>query len=109
MWAFGIGALSSGIFLLIFAQFTMRRIEKQIKLDQSLSYEPLDFGGSRIITYAHAIILPEHIALRMNRLIDVSLVRRYTNKTDWWRSFLFIITTDTWILFVLFCSIFGFI
>jgi hypothetical protein len=42
----------------------------------------LDFGGRKIVTYAYAVALPEHPALRIERLIDIRLVRRYANKVD---------------------------
>lgn len=107
MWVFGIGAISTGIFLLLFAQLTMRRIEKQIKSDNALSYQPLDFGGSRIITYAYAIIFPEHIALRIARLIDVRLIRSYANKTDWVLGLLLIATSHLWIVITLLFAVLG--
>src|SRR6218665_362384 len=103
MWVFGIGLISTAIFLLLFAQRTMRRIEKQIKKDNLQTQQPLDFGGSRIVTYAYAIVLPEHLALRIERLIDVRLVRRYANNVDWVIGMLFIMASHLWILSVLLC------
>lgn len=103
MWSFGIGIISTAISLLIFAQFTMRRIEKQIKSDGLDVQQPLDFGGSRIVTYAYAIVLPEHRALRIERLIDVRLVRRCANNVDRVMGLLFIMASHLWILSILLC------
>lgn len=105
VWVFGTGAISTGVLLLLFAQLTMRRIEKQIKSDNALSYQPLDFGGSRIITYAYAIVFPEHIALRIARLIDVRLIRSYAHKADWVLGLLFIITSHLWIITTLLVAV----
>ncbi len=104
MWVFGIGLVSTAIFLLTFAQFTMRRIEKCIKNDCRDAQRPLDFGGSRVVTYAYAIALPEHLALRIQRLIDVRLVRHYANKVDRVVSVLFITASHMWILSIFLCS-----
>jgi hypothetical protein len=104
MWAFCIGLISTAIFLLLLAQRTMRRIEKQIRKDGLDMQQPLDFGGSKIVTYAYAIVLPEHLALRIERLIDVRLVRRYANKVDSVIGMLFIMASHLWILSILLCS-----
>lgn len=82
MRVLGLGLISTAILLLIIAQFTMRRIEKQIKNEGRDMQRPLDFGGRKIVTYAYAVALPEHPALRIERLIDIRLVRRYANKVD---------------------------
>jgi hypothetical protein len=103
MWMFGIGLISTAIFLLLFAQRTMRRIEKQVKKDNLQAQRSLDFGGSRVVTYAYAIVLPEHLALRIERLIDVRLVRHYANKADKVIGMLFIIASHLWILSILLC------
>jgi hypothetical protein len=84
MLVFGIGFISTAIFLLLFAH-CIRLIERRIRRDGREGSRPLDFGGSKIVTYAYAIVLPEHGALRIERLIDVRLVRRYANKVDRWR------------------------
>lgn len=100
MWGFVALLLGSGFFLLTFAQFTMRRIEKQIKKDGVAFKEHFDFGGTKIVDYAIAIVLSERAALRIERLIDVRVVRSYATKTDWWLGLLFLITMSTWILFM---------
>lgn len=109
IWIFGLSFISTAIFLLAFAQFTMRRIEKQIKKDDVLHYKPLDFGGSRVVTYAYVIVFSERIALRMDRLLDVPVIRSYAAKSDWWLGLFFLLTSHIWIIFMLSCSAFGFI
>lgn len=107
MWFFGVGAMSSCILWLVFAQFTMRRIERQIK-EAGISVGFLWDGlGGRIVFYGYAIALPERIALRIERLINVPLVRSYANQADWWRSVLFIGTSHLWIGFTLLSMLFG--
>lgn len=103
MWIFGVGFASTAIFLLSFAQFTMRRIEKQIKKEEPVLQQPLGFGGSRIVTYAYSIVLPERLALRLERLIDVRIVREYSNKTDWVLGVLFIVASHSWIILTMMC------
>lgn len=103
MWFFGIGLISTAIFLLLFAH-RVRLIERQIRKDGREESRPLDFGGSKIVTYAYAIVLPEHLALRIERLIDVRLVRRYANKVDSVIGMLFIMASHLWILSILLCS-----
>lgn len=107
MWAFVTGLVGTAIFLLLFAQLTMRRIEKQIKQDKVETYQSLDFGGTRIITYAYVIVLPEKIASRMDRLINVGLVRHYANKRDWFLGLGFILAGDAWIISVMLCFFLG--
>lgn len=98
MWGFIVLLLSSGLFLLAFAKFTMRRIEREIKRDAIDYVAPANFGDGGLVSYAFAIVLPERVALRMVRLLDVELIRSYATKTDWWLSLLFLITMDAWIL-----------
>lgn len=97
MWFGAIGFVISGIFWITFSQLTMRRIEKDIEknmIDKGFVWDGL---GSRIFPYAFAIVFPEKIALRFNRLIDVSLVRSYAVKGDWWRALFFLSSTYLWI------------
>lgn len=103
MLVFGIGFISTAIFLLLFAH-CIRLIERRIRRDGREGSRPLDFGGSKIVTYAYAIVLPEHGALRIERLIDVRLVRRYANKVDRVIGMLFIMASHLWILSILLCS-----
>lgn len=107
LWVFGIGVISSGLFLLVFANYTMRRIEKQIKNDNISYHEPVDFGGSKVVTFAYAIIFPEHIAKRIERLIDVQTIRHHSNKLDWWLGLLFILTSHLSISFTIVAFIFS--
>ena len=107
MWSFLIGLVSTAFFLLLFAQLTMRRIEKQIKNNNLKTYQPLDFGGSRIVTYAYVIVLPEKIAHRMKRIIDVELVRSYIRKSDWFIGLGLIIASDAWLISTLLCFFMG--
>lgn len=107
MWFFGVGAMSSCILWLVFAQFTMRRIERQIK-EAGISVGFLWDGlGGRIVFYGYAIALPERLALRIERLINVNLVRSYANKADWWGSVLFIVTSHLWIGFTFLSMLLG--
>jgi len=107
MWFFGVGAMSSCILWLVFAQFTMRRIERQIK-EAGISVGFLWDGlGGRIVFYGYAIALPERLALGIERLINVNLVRSYANKADWWGSVLFIVTSHLWIGFTFLSMLLG--
>lgn len=87
----------TAISCLAFAQFTLRRIEKQIKKDGISDYKALDFGGTRIVTYAYVILFSESISRRLAQLIDTDLIRNYANHADWWRSLFFIMTSHLWI------------
>lgn len=98
MWGFLVLFLSGAFFLLTFAQFTMRRIEREIKRDVIDYVAPANFGDGGLSSYAFAIVLPERAALRMVRLLDVEVIRSYATKTDWWLGLLFLITMDAWIL-----------
>ena len=97
MWFFGIGAIGTCFLWLTFAQFTMRRIEKQFKQDGAPVGFLWDGLGGRIVFYAYAILFPERCALRIERLINVRLVRSYATKADWWRSCIFVITSHMWL------------
>lgn len=107
MWVFLVLFLSGGLFLLAFTQFTMRRIEREIKRDVIDYVAPANFGDGGLSSYALAIVLPERAALRMVRLLDVELIRSYATKTDWWLSLLFLITMDAWILFAVIWYVWG--
>jgi hypothetical protein len=101
MWGFLILFLSSAFFLLTFAQFTMRRIEREIKRDVIDYVKPVNVGDGGLVSYAFAIVLPERPALRLAHFLDVELIRTYATKTDWWLSLLFLLTMDAWILFAI--------
>ena len=82
---------------LLLAQFTVRRIEKEIKRSEVAYEKAADFGGSRIVTYAYAVLLPERIAQRLAPLIDATLIRSYATGMDWWRSLFFVLASHCWI------------
>lgn len=78
---------------LIFARLTMHRIELQMKNDNIPDSFLWDGIGGRIFFYAFAIAFPVGLAKRMNQLIDVSLVRSYSNEADMYRGIIFLIAT----------------
>ena len=82
-----------------FARLSMARIERDMKKDGIPESFVWDGIGGRIFFYSYAIAFPEKVAKRFNRLIDVSLVRRYSNNGDWLRGVMFLATTYTWIIF----------
>ena len=106
MWFFGLGFLSTGILILIFAPYTMRRIEKQAIAEHPQYRQPLDFGGG-VIFYAWAIVFPERIAMRIDRLIDVRTVRNYATKTDWILALFVMVTGNTVLIVSLIAMVFG--
>lgn len=89
--------IATAITWILFARLTMARIEKDIKGGG----HPESFGwdgiGGRIVFYALAIVLPARAATRIDKLIDVNLVRRYATKIDWVFGFSFLIVADIWI------------
>ncbi|HEX7764230.1 MAG TPA: hypothetical protein VF433_11545 [Cellvibrio sp.] len=50
------------------------------------------------MSYAFAIVFPEKLALRLNRLIDAAVVRRYAHQSDWWLGLIFLLTSYTWLI-----------
>lgn len=103
MWVFGVGFLSTVFFLLIFAPFTMRRIENQAITEHPQYRKPLDFGGGSVIFYAYAILFPEHIALRIDRLLDVRTIRSYATNTDWMLALFVVVSSHVWIIATVVC------
>ncbi len=83
---------------LAFSQLTMRPIEKRMKTDGIPNSFSWDGVGIRVMSYAFAIVFPEKYALRLNRLIDAAVVRRYAHKPDWWRGLVFLMTSYTWLI-----------
>ena len=77
----------------------MARIEKNIRKDGHPESFVWDGIGGRIVFYALAIVLSKRIAMRMDKLIDVDLVRQYSTKKDWVLGFTFLLVTDIWIHF----------
>ena len=92
---------------LALAQLTMRRIEKQIKKDEISHNQALDFGGSRIVTYAYVILLPKRFAQRLTPIIDAELIRSYATKIDWWRCLFFVTSSHLWLAIAFFGFFFG--
>jgi hypothetical protein len=86
---------------LTFAQLSMRPIEKKMKADDKPDSFSWDGVGARIFSYAFAIVFPEKFALRLNRLMDVTTIRSYANKSDRWRGALFLSITYTWLILIL--------
>ncbi len=77
VWTIVISTILTGIFMISFAQFTMRRMEKQFAKESRSAQIRGDFGGGRIIRYALVILLPANLSTNLNRLIDVELVRAH--------------------------------
>lgn len=105
-WFFLIGMMCTFITWIAFARLSMARIEKKIKDDGAPGSFAWDGVGGRIVFYALAIVLPEKIALRINKLIDVELVRKYATRKDWVLGICFLIAGDTWIFITIVAMIF---
>lgn len=105
VWGIVISTICTGIFMISFAQFTMRRMEKQLTKESLSAQIRGDFGGGRVIRYALAILLPAHLSKNLNRLIDVELVRSRATNADWWRALLFGVTSGMWLVLLLTASI----
>lgn len=86
---------------LIFAQFSMRPIEKKMKADDKPFSFSWDGIGARVFSYAFAIVFPEKFAMRLSPLMDVAVIRSYASKSDWLRGVIFLSTTYTWIFIIL--------
>lgn len=97
-WFFLVGMLSTFITWIAFARLSMARIERALKADGADQGFHWDSLGGRIVFYALAIALPEKIAHRIDRLIDVSLVRSYSTKKDWILGTAFLLAGDIWII-----------
>ena len=110
-WFFLFLFISTGftsVSLLIFAQFSMRPMEKKMKADGISNDFLWDGVGARVFSYAIAIVLPEKLALRLNRLMDVKRIRSYASKSDWWRGIFFLSITYSWLLAILIGSALGY-
>lgn len=88
-----------------FARLTMARIERDMKKDSVPEGFLWDGLGGRIFFYAFAIVFSESKAKRIDKLINVSLVRSYANHRDWHRGLIFIIASSACI----FVTIAGFL
>lgn len=102
---FVIGAVLQCIFWLIFAQFTMRGIEKRPEFDSGRYLLKHD-KGVRVFSYAFVILFPVRFP---NRWInsDAEIIQKYATRWDWWRALLFYSTHFTWLFVTLLGSAFG--
>ncbi|MGQ9427039.1 hypothetical protein ACXYTJ_15400 [Gilvimarinus sp. F26214L] len=100
-WAFGSLMIATFAAWLVFARFSMARIERFIERDGFPRPCQWDAPGARIVLYAYAIALPRGIAERLDmRLIDVPLVRHYASAADSYRALVFLISTHAFVLMV---------
>ena len=91
---------------LLFARLSMARIERSIEEDGLPVGFQWDGVGGRIVFYALAIVLPLKMAMRIDQLIDVELVRKYATRKDWVLGICFLIAGDTWIFVTIVAMIF---
>jgi hypothetical protein len=106
-WFFLVGALSTCFIWLAFARLSMARIKKQLKSEGVTGFVPWDGISGGIVFFAYAIALPERFALKINRLIDVELIRAHARRKDQVLASLFLLIADTWIVVSLVAFIFG--
>jgi hypothetical protein len=106
-WFFLIGALCTSVTWLVFARLSMARIKRKLKDGGAADLVPWDGISGGIVFIAHAIALPERYALKINRLIDVRLVRAHAQPKDRVLAVLFLLLADTWIGVSLIAMIFG--
>jgi hypothetical protein len=97
-WFFLIGMLSTFVTWIAFARLSMSRIERAMRKDGLIDTFTWDGLGGRIVFFALAIVLPVKLAHRINALIDVAAVRKYSSNIDWFLGFLFLACGDIWIL-----------
>ncbi len=110
-WFFALVLVFTGltaISWLVFGQLSMKRMEREMKADGLPNCFAWDGVGARITFYALAIVLPERIALRLKRLMDVEVIRSYATNFDWCRGLFFLTVTNTWIFFILGGTALGF-
>jgi hypothetical protein len=88
--------IAMAITWILFARLSMARIERQMKQDNRLIGFEWDGIGSRIFLYAFAIVFSDARAKRIDRLINVSLVRSYSTHGDWLRGLFFLIASNVW-------------
>lgn len=101
-WAVGLYFIPTGIGWIIFSNFSMKRIEKQIKANDIDPGYNWDGVGARIFYYAFAIIATEKFAPRLNQLIDTEQVRKIATHQDWLRAIYFVTLTYSWLGIALF-------
>ncbi len=94
-WFWAIGLIAQGGFWIIFAQFTMRRIERHQNgtIWDLLNQEK----GVRILSYAFLILFPANITNRLVSYRKVEIIQKYATNADWWRALLFYSTHFTWL------------
>jgi len=101
-WAFGSLMITTFAAWLVFARFSMARIERLFEQDGLPRPCQWDGPGARIVLYAYAIALPRRIAERLApRLIDVPRVRHYASAGDSYRALMFLISTHAFVLLIL--------
>lgn len=105
MWFCTIGFIVQGFFWIIFAQFTMRRIEKRPEFDIYRELLNREKGG-RITTYALVILFPVRFP---NRWIssEVEIIQQHATRADWWRALLFYITLFSWLFVFILGAVLG--
>ncbi len=106
-WFFLIGAFCTSFAWLAFARLSMARIKQQLKTEGIADPVSWDGISGGIVFFAHAIALPERFALKINRLIDVKLVRSHAHSKDQLLASLFLLSADTWIGVSLIAMAFG--
>lgn len=105
-WFWAIGLIVQGVFWIIFAQFTMRRIEKHPEWDyirDLLNQEK----GVRVFSYAFVILFPANITNRLVSFRDAEIIQKYATKADWWRALLFYSTHFPWLFVTILGAAFG--
>lgn len=97
-WFFLIGMLSTFFTWIAFARLSMSRIERTMRRDGLINTFTWDGLGGRIVFFALSIVLPVKLAYRINALIDVAAVRKYSSNIDWFLGLLFLLSGNIWIL-----------
>lgn len=96
-WFFLIGMLATFVSWIAFARLSMSRIERAMKNDGLIDAFTWDGVGGRIVFFAIVIVLPAKLTYRMNSLMDVATVRKYSSSLDWLLGLLFLLSGDIWI------------
>jgi hypothetical protein len=104
-WFWAIGLVVQGFFWIIFAQFTMRKIEKRPEFDSGRLFLKHD-KGVRVFSYAFVILFPVRFP---NQWInsDAEIIQKYATRADWWRALLFYSTHYTWLIVFIVGAVFG--
>ena len=81
---------------IVFARFTMSRIEKRMSEKGFLNVANWDGIGARVILYAYALVLPQKYAQRIeSRLINSISVKSYSDSKDRISGIIFLISSNT--------------